>query len=141
MFSEVSNTKGSATDSSAEMTQGDQAENDDNGASASWLSKQTLTEQSKIFGRGKRSPTLSNWQTEVNKAAFTLCIGSNELLYDRAKLKLEAEKKARETYVFKTKRWSRSVFVHQLDAPKKARITTEERKKTISKRLSKDGVS
>ena len=91
--SKVSDTKSSVTDSSAEMTQGDQAENYDNGASVSGLSKQTLIEQSKIFGRGKRNPTLSNWQIEVNKAAFTLCAGSNELLYDRAKLKLEAEKK------------------------------------------------
>ena len=132
LSSEVSDTKSSVTDSSGEMTQGDQAENDDDGASVSGLSKQTLIEQSKIFGKGKRNPTLLNWQIEVNKAAFTLCVGSNELLYDRAKLKLEAEKKARETYVFKKKRGSRSVFVDQLHAPKKARITTEEREKQIA---------
>jgi hypothetical protein len=63
---------------------------------------QTVIEQSKIYGKGKGDNVkLTKWQKEVNQAAFDICMQSNEMLYDRANLKMNAKRIARETYTSK----------------------------------------
>ena len=88
--------------------------------SSSGLSEQRIIEESKIYGKGKGSNAkLTNWQKEVNKAAFSICLKSNDMLYNRAKLKLDAEEIARKTYIFQKKGGSRSIFCEAGPVPKK----------------------
>lgn len=109
--------------------------------STSGLSHQTVVEQSKIYGKGRGDNLkLTNRQKEVNLAALVICLQNNEMLDDRAALKLDAEKKARKTYVFLKKRGSRSAFDDKPPLPKKSRISGDEREKQIanvSQRLRK----
>ena len=100
---------------------------------SSGLSEQRIIEESKIYGKGKGSNAkLTNWQKEVNKAAFSVCLKSNDMLYNRAKLKLDAEEIARKTYIFQKKGGSRSIFCEAGPVPKKPRISSDEREKRIA---------
>ena len=101
--------------------------------SSSGLSKHRIIEESKIYGKGKGSNAkLTNWQKEVNKAAFSICLKSNDMLYNRAKLKLDAEEIARKTYIFQKKGGSRSIFCEAGPVPKKTCISSDEREKQIA---------
>ena len=97
------------------------------------MSNQKILEESKIYGKGKGSNVkLTNWQKEVNHAAFSICLQSNDMsVYDRAKLKLDAEEMARKTYVFQKKGGSRSVF-DTGPVPKRHCISTDEWQKQIA---------
>ena len=66
-----------------------------------------IKEQSKIYGKGTNNE-LTSWQNAVNNAAYELSKEDQSLLYDRASLKLRAEAKARESYVFRKRSGSRS---------------------------------
>ena len=74
---------------------------------------------------------MNDWQAAVNEASFAICVENNELIYNRTKLKILAESKARETYVFR-KGSSRSKLASDGPSAKSAKLTTEERKQKVS---------
>lgn len=89
-----------------------------------------LYENRKIYGRNNPAANLNNWQRAVNDAANSLCIENTYLVFDRANLKLLAEKKARETYCFKKKEGSRSNKVGE-SLSKRAKLMPDERKEKM----------
>ena len=99
------------------------------------LSEKFIKEKSKIFGASNSNAKLNDWHRAVNEAAYSLVKDNNELMYDRASLKVQAEAEARKTYVFKKSSGSRSKF--EETKPKRARLTQEEKKEKISD-LSKE---
>ena len=117
------------TSKSQEEDQGDQvrAESSKNYHS---ISKEITVEHSKIFGRGKDSSSLTDWQKAVNASAFEIASEDPGLLYERATLKLRAEDRARASYIFKKKAGSRSVFTTQ--NPKRPKLDATERAEKIA---------
>lgn len=95
------------------------------------MSTSVILEQSKIYGRYKDNAKLSSWQKAVNDAAFVITQEAPDKLYDRSQLKLEAEEKARATYVFKKKSGSRSKFEDTHTATRK-KMSTAERKQELA---------
>ena len=104
--------------------------NVDDKESQKGLSSQFIAEKSKIYGLNNPNTHLTDWQKAVNKASYEICLLNNETVYNRAQLKVQAEAKARETYVFK-KGTSRSKLSGE-PSLKKAKLTTSERKEKIS---------
>ena len=90
-----------------------------------------IYENCKIYGRNNQAANLNNWQRAVNDAANSLCIENTYLVFDRANLKLIAEKKARETYCFKRKEGSRSNKVAE-SLSKRAKLMPDERKEKMN---------
>ncbi|CAB3985526.1 uncharacterized protein LOC110046484 [Paramuricea clavata] len=100
------------------------------------ISPDVLMEQSKIYGRFKDQQKISSWQKVVNDAAFSIARETPDKLYDRAQLKLSAEKLAHSSYVFKQKSGSQSQFESQYDTPKRTKISATEREKKIETYIS-----
>lgn len=91
-----------------------------------------VKEHSKIFGHKNPAAKLTDWQNAVNGSALQLAMEDNTLLYDRGQLKLRAEEKARQTYVFKKKTGSRSTKLDGQANIKRIKISQEERKGKIT---------
>lgn len=91
-----------------------------------------VKEHSKIFGHKNPAAKLTDWQNAVNGSALQLAMEDNTLLYDRGQLKLRAEEKARQTYVFKQKTGSRSTKLDGQANIKRIKISQEERKGKIT---------
>ena len=91
-----------------------------------------VQEKSKIYGRDQKDVTLNDWQIAVNQAAYKLCQKDIALIYNRQALKTKAERKARETYVFKKKSGSRSKEAEQTSSKaKKIKLSSDDRKKKL----------
>lgn len=76
---------------------------------------------------------MTAWQNAVNAAALELAKSDPNLLYNRADLKLNAEKEARKTFVFKKRIGSRSVNVNNDEKPiKRPKLSSDDRKEKIS---------
>ena len=71
----------------------------------------TLREEWSKYMGGGNNKTFNNWHTAVYKAAYKLTLENNTLVYDRADLRMKAESKAREGYVFQKRSGSRSKVV------------------------------
>ena len=91
-----------------------------------------VKEHWKIFGHKNPAAKLTDWQNAVNGSALQLAMEDNTLLYDRGQLKLRAEEKARQTYVFKQKTGSRSTKLDGQANIKRIKISQEERKGKIT---------
>ena len=101
------------------------------------LSLETIQETSKIYGRYSKQSKLSDWQKAVNKAAYNMCVKDPDNMYDRAKLKYDAEEEARKTYVFKKAAGSRSKYEEGETSTKRAKLTSEQRQTEIEMCSSK----
>jgi hypothetical protein len=101
------------------------------------LSLETTGEMSKIYGRFNKQSKLSDWQKAVNEAALNLCVEDPDKMYDRAKLKCDAEEEARKTYVFKKAAGSRSKYNEGETTTKRAKLTSEQRQREIETCSSK----
>ena len=95
------------------------------------LSKETIREESKIYGWRNNQSKLSEWQKAVNNAAFNLCVEDLEKMYDRAQLKYAAEEEARKTYVFKKAAGSRSEFHEGETSTKRMKLDSGARQTEI----------
>ena len=95
------------------------------------MSTDVMLEQSKIYGRFKSNAKLSSWQKAVNDAAFAITQDAPVKLYDRSQLKLEAEEKARASYIFKKKSGSRSKF-EGTQSSKRKKMSTAERNQELT---------
>lgn len=94
------------------------------------VSDEFIREHAKIFGMRRKDAQLTNWQKAVNDSAYEVAKGNPDLLYDRGTLKLEAEKKARKSYIFQKKGGSRSKSKEMTGSQppmKRAKISQEER--------------
>ncbi len=89
------------------------------------LDKEFVREHSKIFGLKNQSAKLTDWQNAVNASALQLALEHPSLLYDRGTLKLRAEEKARQTYVFKKRTGSRSTKLDGEPQPKRSKVSQE----------------
>ena len=96
------------------------------------LEEEFVTEHSKVFGHNNPSAKLTDSQNAVNVSALQIAVEDYNLLYDRGLLKLKAEEKAGETYVFKKKSGSRSRKLDGESNPKRAKISQEERRGKIT---------
>ena len=99
------------------------------------LSEEWLKEHSKIYGRGDNNKTLNNWQTAVNKAAYELALENNTRVYDRADLRMKAESKAREGYVFQKRNgsWSKEVVGDdQQSRAKRVKLDSSQRARAMA---------
>ena len=94
------------------------------------FSENIIAEHSKIFGRGKPDDQLSEWQKAVNAKALEIVGEKPELMYRRGELKMNAEERARASYIFK-KGVSRSQFSTDEKAPKRQKVSADEREHKI----------
>ena len=95
-----------------------------------------VQEKSKIYGRDRKDVTLNYWQIAINQAAYELCQKDIALMYYRQALKTEAERKTRETYVFKKKSGSRSKEAEQTSSKaKKIKLSQTTGKKNSKNKL------
>ncbi len=72
------------------------------------IADEFIRDQAKIFGLHRKDAQLTNWQEAVNNSAYEIAKVNPDLIYDRGTLKVEAEKKARESYIFQKRSGSRS---------------------------------
>ena len=111
-------------------------DDDDEGVSATKTSATNLKitndefirEHANIFGLHRKDAQLSNWQKAVNASAYEAAKTNPDLLNDRGTLKFEAQKKAREGYIFQKKGGSRSKDMTGSELTiKRTKISQEER--------------
>lgn len=92
------------------------------------LDEEFMREHSKIFDHKNPTAKLTDWQNAVNVSALQIAMEDYNLLYDRGLLKLKAEEKAKETYVFKKQSVRESYMGSQiLRDQKSAKRNAEER--------------
>ena len=104
----------------------------DNSLKAGKLDEEFVREHSKIFGHKNPTAKLTDWQNTVNVSALQIAMEYYNLLYYRGLLKLRAEEKARETYVFKKKSGSRSRKLDGESNPKRPKVSQEDRRGKIT---------
>ena len=131
--------RSASCDSASNVTIQDKSESDNPVSQCSSrgsrvLSEEMVREESKIYGRHKQNSKLTAWQEAVNAAAYEIATGSPDMMYDRSLLKIQAEEKARKTFIFKKKSGSRSKYEDsesKEQSKKRRKLSTDERAKEI----------
>ncbi len=98
------------------------------------IADEFIRNQAKIFGLHRKDAQLTKWQEAVNNSAYEIAKVNPDLIYDRGTLKVEAEKKARESYIFQKRSGSRSKnkdMTGNHPPIKRAKISKEDRGEKI----------